>query len=127
MCDLFFLCSLTPSYSVLIFDLYSVAETLSSLRRLLATVTDLEASKTYTTGPEYTGSIFSAVCNLEVVAPPINNGIFILSLCISEATYTISSNEGVINPLKPMMSTLCSWAALIILSAETITPKSIIS
>jgi 5-methyltetrahydrofolate--homocysteine methyltransferase len=41
--------------------------------------------------------------------------------------YTISSNEGVIKPLNPIISTSCSIAAAIIFSGGTITPKSTIS
>ena len=50
-----------------------------------------------------------------------------LSLSISLAKYTISSSEGVINPLKPMMSTFSLTAASMIFSGGTITPKSMIS
>lgn len=41
---------------------------------------------------------------LEVVAPPINNGIFIANLSISLATKIISSREGVISPDRPIIS-----------------------
>ena len=37
--------------------------------------TALDASLTWITDPEYSGAIFTAVCVLEVVAPPINIGI----------------------------------------------------
>lgn len=40
----------------------------------------------------------------EVVAPPINNGIFMASLSISLATNIISSREGVMSPDRPIMS-----------------------
>lgn len=42
--------------------------------------------------------------HLEVVAPPINNGIFIASLSISLATKIISSREGVMSPDRPIIS-----------------------
>lgn len=42
--------------------------------------------------------------HLEVVAPPISNGIFISNLCISLATKIISSKEGVIRPERPIIS-----------------------
>lgn len=41
---------------------------------------------------------------LEVVAPPINNGIFIANLSISLATKIISSRDGVMSPDKPIIS-----------------------
>ena len=41
----------------------------------------------------------------EVVAPPINNGTVNPKRSISFATYTISSNEGVIKPESPIIST----------------------
>jgi hypothetical protein len=41
---------------------------------------------------------------LEVVAPPINNGIFIANLSISLATKIISSKDGVMSPDKPIIS-----------------------
>lgn len=40
----------------------------------------------------------------EVVAPPINNGIFIANLSISLATKIISSRDGVMSPDKPIIS-----------------------
>lgn len=42
--------------------------------------------------------------HLEVVAPPINSGIFIANLSISLATKIISSREGVISPDRPIIS-----------------------
>lgn len=41
---------------------------------------------------------------LEVVAPPINKGIFIANLSISLATKIISSRDGVISPDRPIIS-----------------------
>ena len=54
----------------------------------------------------------SAVCALLVVAPPISSGVFRPSRCISPATVTISSSDGVISPDRPIMSALLSLAAL---------------
>ena len=99
----------------------------SLFSKLLATVTLRLASNTCTTPCSYSGAIFTAVCIRLVVAPPINKGISIFSLVISFPICTISSSDGVINPLKPIISTLCFFASCKILSAETITPKSIIS
>lgn len=45
-----------------------------------------------------------SMTHLEVVAPPINNGIFIASLSISLATKIISSREGVMSPDRPIIS-----------------------
>lgn len=42
--------------------------------------------------------------HLEVVAPPISNGIFIASLSISLATKIISSRDGVMSPDRPIIS-----------------------
>lgn len=50
------------------------------------------------------GQFFTAVCALEVVAPPINKGMLKPLRCISLATNTISSKDGVIRPDNPMMS-----------------------
>jgi len=99
----------------------------SLLNKLPATVTLRLASKTCTTPLSYSGAIFTAVCILLVVAPPISSGISIPSRFISLPMYTISSNEGVINPLSPMMSTWCFFASVKIFSAGTITPKSMMS
>jgi len=41
----------------------------------------------------------------EVVAPPMSNGMLTPVRCISRATCTISSNDGVISPDRPMKST----------------------
>ncbi len=46
---------------------------------------------------------------------------------ISCATNTISSSDGVIRPLNPIMSALCSIAAFRIFAAGTITPRSMTS
>lgn len=43
---------------------------------------------------------------LEVVAPPINNGILIANLSISLATKIISSREGVMSPDRPIISSV---------------------
>ena len=97
------------------------------LIKLLATPTALEASLTWTTGESSSGKILTAVWAFEVVAPPINKGIFNFNLFNSLAKKTISSNEGVINPERPIISTFSSIAVLIIFSGGTITPKSMIS
>ena len=88
-----------------------------SLNRLPATVTLRDASSTCTTPLSYSGAIFTAVCIREVVAPPIIRGDSKLRLFISWATCTISSREGVINPLRPMISTFSFIAVSRILSA----------
>ena len=62
-----------------------------------------------------------------VVAPPISRGRVNPSRSISRATCTISSSDGVMRPLKPMISTFCSRAVARILSAGTITPRSMTS
>src|SRR5665811_843144 len=66
-----------------------------------------------------------AVCVFEVVAPPINNGTTKFWRSISLAKNTISSNDGVINPLSPIISTFSDFALSIIFSAGTITPRSV--
>ena len=95
--------------------------------RALTTPTARDASSTCTTSRAYAGAIFTAVCALLVVAPPIRSGTAKPSRAISRATCTISSNDGVIRPLSPMMFTLRSRAVLRILSHGTITPRSITS
>mmetsp|Transcript_12667 Transcript_12667/g.22985 ORF Transcript_12667/g.22985 Transcript_12667/m.22985 type:complete len:242 (-) Transcript_12667:1932-2657(-) len=60
----------------------------------------------------------------EVVAPPMRRGCLKPLFCISLATSTISSRDGVIRPLSPMMSALHSLAALRILSRGHMTPMS---
>ena len=78
--------------------------------------------------PSKTGSIFTAVWVRLVVAPPISSGLSPMPRrCISLATNTISSSEGVIRPERPTMSTLCSMAASRMRSAGTMTPRSITS
>ena len=61
------------------------------------------------------------------MAPPINKGILNLVRSISLAIVTISSKLGVIKPERPIISALHSFAVESILSAGTITPKSMIS
>ena len=46
---------------------------------------------------------------------------------ISRATCAISSSDGVISPLRPMMSAFCSWRVSRIFSHGTITPRSMTS
>lgn len=75
--------------------------------------------------PEYTGAIFTAVCILEVVAPPMSSGVFKPRSSIFLATVTISSREGVMRPDRPMMSAFSASAASRIFSQGVITPKSI--
>ena len=48
-------------------------------------------------------AIAAAVCAFDVVAPPINKGSFKPVRFISLATCTISSSEGVIKPLRPII------------------------
>ena len=67
------------------------------------------------------------MCAFDVVAPPINSGKSKPLRCISLATYTISSNDGVIRPDKPIISTFSSFATCKILAHGTITPRSITS
>ena len=62
-----------------------------------------------------------------MVAPPIITGRFKPKRVISPKKYSISSKEGVIKPLNAMMSAFSSIAVWMILSAGTITPKSITS
>ncbi len=63
-----------------------------------ATGTDRDASFTHTTGPSYAGTTFTAVCALDVVAPPSMSGVVEPNRCNSPAKPTISSSEGVIRP-----------------------------
>ena len=58
----------------------------------------------------YFSSILTAVCFTLVVAPPIRRGTSKLRRFISEATCTISSKLGVINPDNPMISAFTSFA-----------------
>ena len=99
----------------------------SGLNKLPATVTLRLASSTCTTPSSYCGAIFTAVCIRDVVAPPIINGRVMPRRFISCATCTISSSDGVIKPLSPMMSTFSLTAVSKILSVDTITPRSMIS
>ena len=69
--------------------------------RFDTTSTARDASSTWTTGPVYSGAIFTAVCCLLVVAPPISSGMVKPRRFISFATKTISSSDGVISPLRP--------------------------
>ena len=69
----------------------------------------------------------TAVCCLEVVAPPISSGLLIPRRSISAATFTISSSDGVISPDRPMMSASSASAVSRILAAGTITPRSMTS
>ena len=72
--------------------------------RLETTSTARDASSTCTTGWLYSGAIFTAVCGLLVVAPPISSGRVMPRRSISRATKTISSSDGVMSPLRPIMS-----------------------
>ena len=58
----------------------------SNVDEVFTTTTLLDASRTWMTGSEYLGSILTAVCCFEVVAPPIKRGILRSSLSISLAT-----------------------------------------
>ena len=49
------------------------------------------------------GAIRTAVCCRDVVAPPISSGRSSSRRCISFATWTISSSEGVMSPEQPTM------------------------
>ena len=69
----------------------------------------------------------SAVWTFDVVAPPISSGMVMLARCISAATVTISSSEGVMRPLRPIMSASFSFAALRMSCQGTITPMSMTS
>src|SRR5882672_3742519 len=69
----------------------------------------------------------SAVWTFDVVAPPISSGRWKPWRVISSATVTISSSEGVIRPLNPMMSALLSLADFRISWNGTMTPRSMTS
>ncbi len=75
----------------------------------------------------YCGAIFTEVCAGEVVAPPINSGTLKFCRCISRATLTISSSDGVINPDSPMKSAPSRRAVSRIFSHGTMTPRSMTS
>ena len=100
---------------------------LSSDSKLVDTGTAFEASFTCITEPEYSGDILTAVCVFDVVAPPIKTGILRFNFSNSFAKKTISSRDGVISPLKPIISTFSFIAVSIIFSGGTITPRSTIS
>ena len=100
----------------------------SSLSRLATTSVTRDASGTCTVGRLYCGAIFTAVCCLLVVAPPMRSGSVRCRAAPSPtATNTISSSDGVIRPLSPTMSTFRSTASCRILSQGTITPRSMTS
>ena len=73
------------------------------------------------------GAIRTAVCCRDVVAPPISSGSFRPRRCISAATATISSSDGVIRPDSPTASAPSATAVSRIFAAGTITPRSITS
>ena len=75
----------------------------------------------------YSGAIFTAVCCRLVVAPPMRSGTVKFCRVISCATNAISSSDGVMSPLSPMMSTFCAIAVSRIFAAGTMTPRSMIS
>ena len=75
----------------------------------------------------YAGAIRTAVCWREVVAPPISSGSSSPRRSISFATCTISSSDGVIRPERPTTSAPSATAVSRIVSAGTITPRSITS
>ena len=85
------------------------------------------ASSTCTVSCEYAGAIRTAVCWREVVAPPISSGTSSPRRSISSATSTIWSSDGVISPESPITSAPSATAVSRILSAGTITPRSITS
>ena len=64
-----------------------------------------------------------AVCAALVVAPPISRGSFKPRRSISEATCTISSSDGVMRPLRPMMSAFSVRRISRIFSHGTMTPE----
>ena len=67
------------------------------------------------------------MCCREVVAPPISSGSFSPRRCISAATETISSSDGVISPDSPTASAPSATAVSRIVAAGTITPRSMTS
>ncbi len=76
------------------------------------------------TGPWYCGSILTAVCVRDVVAPPMRSGSSKPSRSISPATWRISSSDGVISPDSPMRSASTSRAVSRMRWTGTITPRS---
>jgi hypothetical protein len=75
----------------------------------------------------YSGAIRTAVCWRDVVAPPMSSGSLSPRRCISCATLTISSNDGVISPDRPTTSAPSATAVSRMTLACTITPRSITS
>ena len=67
------------------------------------------------------------VCAGLVVAPPMSSGRKSPRRCISFATPTISSSDGVISPDSPIMSQLSLSAISRIFAVGTITPRSMTS
>ena len=88
------------------------------------TPTTRDASRTCTTGCEYSGAILTAVCCRDVVAPPISSGSDSPRRSISCAASTIWSRDGVIRPDSPTTSAPTSAAVSRTRSAGTITPRS---
>ncbi len=80
-----------------------------------------------TTGPEYAGAIFTAVCMSDVVAPPMTTGVRMPRRSSSSHTRIISSSEGVIRPLRQMASAPHAAASSAMRPASTMTPRSRIS
>ena len=66
----------------------------------------------------------TAVWVREVVAPPIRSGIVKPWRSISDATWAISSSDGVIRPDSPIRSASISIAFSRIRAAGTMTPRS---
>ena len=77
--------------------------------------------------PSYAGATRTAVCWREVVAPPMSSGSFSPRRCISVATLTISSSEGVMSPDRPTASALSATAVSRMTDAGVITPRSMTS
>lgn len=70
---------------------------------------------------------FTAVCSFDVVAPPTMSGIFMPAFSMASAMWHISSSEGVMRPLTPMMSTFSRKAVSMMVSVGTMTPRSMMS
>ena len=115
----------TPSYSERT-PAANAARRSTSIRAA-ATPTARDASATWMTGPWYSGSILTAVCVREVVAPPMSSGSSKPWRSISPARWRISSSDGVISPDSPIRSASLSRAVSRIRPAGTITPRSITS
>ena len=79
---------------------------------------------TCTTGPEYMGSMRTAVWAREVVAPPISSGTVNPARSISAATVRISSSDGVMRPDRPIRSAPSARAVSRMRVQGTITPRS---